>query len=163
MKTLSSQNLLKNLQQSLLWVLILAELAPIGPSAFLPDSCGLWVERHSSRLLPSGARTMMCQRRFIGCSECALLLGDIGNGGGFLCGCRELSVPFLVAQRVKKPPAVQDTWVWSLGWKDSLEKGMAAHSSILAWRIPWTEEPSGSQEPATTEQLTLYTFCIILL
>ena len=47
----------------------------------------------------------------------------------------------LVAQMVRNPPAVQETWVWSLGWKDPLEKGMATHSNILAWRIPWTEEP----------------------
>ena len=36
---------------------------------------------------------------------------------------------------------VQEMWVWSMGWEDSLEEGMATHSSILAWRIPWTEEP----------------------
>ena len=46
----------------------------------------------------------------------------------------------LVAQMVKNPPAMQETWVQSLGWEDPLEKGMATHSSILAWRIPWTEE-----------------------
>ena len=44
---------------------------------------------------------------------------------------------------VKNPLAEQETWVRSLGWEDPLEKGMAAHSSILAWRIPWTEEPGG--------------------
>ena len=43
----------------------------------------------------------------------------------------------LVAQLVKNPPAMQETWVQSLGWEDTLEKGMATHSSILAWRIPW--------------------------
>ena len=52
---------------------------------------------------------------------------------------------YLVAQTVKNPPAMQKTWVQSLGWKDPLEKGMAAHSSILAWRIPWTEEPGRLQ------------------
>ena len=46
---------------------------------------------------------------------------------------------------VKNLPAVQETWVPSLGWKDPLEKGMATHSSILAWKIPWTEEPNGLQ------------------
>ena len=46
----------------------------------------------------------------------------------------------LVAQMVKNPPAVQETWVQSLGWEDPLEKGMATHSNILAWRISWTEE-----------------------
>ena len=44
----------------------------------------------------------------------------------------------LVAQLVKNPPAMRKTWVWSLGWEDPLEKGKATHSSILAWRIPWT-------------------------
>ena len=43
----------------------------------------------------------------------------------------------LVAQLVKKPPAVQETWVQSLGWEDPLEKGKVTHSSIQAWRIPW--------------------------
>ena len=46
---------------------------------------------------------------------------------------------------IKKLPAVPKTQVWSLGWEDSLEKGMAIHCSILAWRIPWTEEPGGLQ------------------
>ena len=46
---------------------------------------------------------------------------------------------------VKNLPAMQETWVQSLGWEDPLEKGMATHSSILAWRIPWTEEPGGLQ------------------
>ena len=50
----------------------------------------------------------------------------------------------LVAQRVKNPPAMWDTWAWSLGWEDPLEEGMATHSSVLAWRIP-TEEPGGLQ------------------
>ena len=48
-----------------------------------------------------------------------------------------------VAQTVKNLPAVQETRVQSLGWEDSLEKEMATNSSILAWRIPWTEEPGG--------------------
>ena len=47
----------------------------------------------------------------------------------------------LVAQMVKNLPAMQETWIWSLGWEDPLEKGMATHCSILAWRSPWTEEP----------------------
>ena len=49
----------------------------------------------------------------------------------------------LVAQRLKRLPAMQETWVQSLGQEDPLEKEMATYSSILAWRIPWTEEPSG--------------------
>ena len=44
----------------------------------------------------------------------------------------------LVAQLVKNPPAMRETWIQSLGWEDPLEKVKAAHSSILAWRIPWT-------------------------
>ena len=51
----------------------------------------------------------------------------------------------LVAQMVKNPPAIPETQVQSLGWEDALEKGMATHSSILAWRIPWTEEPGRLQ------------------
>ena len=50
-----------------------------------------------------------------------------------------------MAQMVKNLPAVQETQVRSLGWEDPLEKGMATYSSVLAWRIPWTEEPSGIQ------------------
>ena len=51
----------------------------------------------------------------------------------------------LVAQMGRSPPAMQETWVQSLGQEDPLEKGMATYSSILAWRIPWTEEPGGLQ------------------
>ena len=51
----------------------------------------------------------------------------------------------LVAQRLKRLPAMQDTWVRSLVREDPLEKEMAIHSNILAWRIPWTEEPGGLQ------------------
>ena len=50
-----------------------------------------------------------------------------------------------MTQAVKNLPAVQETRVPSLGWEDPLEKEMAIHSSILAWRIPWTEEPGGLQ------------------
>ena len=59
---------------------------------------------------------------------------------------------------IKNLPAMRETWVQSLGQEDLLEKEVAAHSSILAWRIPWTEEPGGLQpmglqESDTTEQL----------
>ena len=57
-------------------------------------------------------------------------------------GC--LGVP-LVAQMVKDLPAIWEAQVWLLGQEDLLEKGMATHSSILAWRIPWTKEPGGPQ------------------
>ena len=64
----------------------------------------------------------------------------------------------LRAQMVKSLPAVQETWVQSLGWEDPLEKEMATHSRILAWKIPWTEEPCrlqsmGSQRINLTERL----------
>ena len=52
---------------------------------------------------------------------------------------------FPVAQMVESPLAMQETWVQSLGWEDPLEKGMAIHSSVLAWRIPWIEELGGLQ------------------
>ena len=51
----------------------------------------------------------------------------------------------LESQMVKNLPAMRETWVLSLRREDTLEKGMATHSSILAWRIPWTEEPGGLQ------------------
>ena len=61
---------------------------------------------------------------------------------GYIAGGRWAA---LVAQRLKCLPAMLETWVRSLGWDDPLEKEMATHSSILAWRIPWTEEPGGLQ------------------
>ena len=57
----------------------------------------------------------------------------------------------LVAQRVKRLPAMQETWVQSLGQEDPLKKEMTTHSSILAWRIPWIEEPGGLQSMGSQE------------
>ena len=62
-----------------------------------------------------------------------------------LCHVLRLQWASLEAQRLKCLPAMRETWVWSLGRKDSLEKEMATHSIILAWRIPWTEESGGLQ------------------
>ena len=62
---------------------------------------------------------------------------------------------FLVAQLVTNLPAMQEAWVQSLGWEDPLEKGMATHSNILAWRIPWTVFPWVHKELDTTEQISL--------
>ena len=67
----------------------------------------------------------------------------------------------LTARLVKKPPVVQETQVLSPGQEDPLKKEMATHSSILAWRIPWTEEPgglqsTGSRDVDTTQRLTQY-------
>ena len=56
-----------------------------------------------------------------------------------------------MAHLVKNLPAMKETWVWSLGQEDPLEKGMATHSSILVWRIPWTEESDGLQSIAVTK------------
>ena len=60
-----------------------------------------------------------------------------GEGIGYPLWCPWAS---LVAQMVKNPPVMRGIWVRFLGWEDPLEKGMATHSSILAWRIPWTED-----------------------
>ena len=65
-----------------------------------------------------------------------------GEGKGYPLQCSWAS---LVAQMVKNPPAMWETCVQSLGWEDPLEEGMATHSSILAWKISWTEEPGGLQ------------------
>ena len=59
-----------------------------------------------------------------------------------------------MAQTVKNPPAMQETQVRSQGWEDPLEKEMATNSSILAWRIPWTEEPGGLQSMASQKSRT---------
>ena len=70
-----------------------------------------------------------------------------------------ISVTSLVAQTVKRLHTIRETWVRSLGWEDLLEKEIATHSSTLAWKIPWTEEPGGLQstgsgkESDTTERL----------
>ena len=77
--------------------------------------------------------------------ESACNAGDPGSipGSGRSTG-EEIGYPLqyswasIVAQLVKNPPAMWETWVQSLGWEDPLEKGTATHSSILAWRIPWT-------------------------
>ena len=66
-----------------------------------------------------------------------------------------LSAASLVAEMVNDLPALQETWVTSLGWEDPLEKEMATHSSILAWRIPWTEEPGGLQSTGSQSQTRL--------
>ena len=71
-----------------------------------------------------------------------------------------------MAQAVKCPPAVRNTWVGSLGWEDPLEKEMATYSSILTWRIPWTRSlagysPWGRKELDTTERLHFLYFLLL--
>ena len=70
-----------------------------------------------------------------------------------------------MAQRLKRLPAMQEIWVQSLGWEDPLEKEMATHSSILAWRISWTEEPGGLQSTGSQSrtQQSYFTFTVILV
>ena len=60
----------------------------------------------------------------------------------------------LVTEMVKNLPAIQETWVQSLGQEDPLEKGMATHSSNLAWGMPWIEEPGGLQSMGVTKSQT---------
>ena len=57
-----------------------------------------------------------------------------------------------MAQLVKNPPTRRETWVRSLGWEDPLETGTATHSSVLAWRIPWTVQSMGSQRESDTTE-----------
>ena len=70
-----------------------------------------------------------------------------------------------MAQVVKHLPIMWETWVRSLGWEDPLEKEMATHSSILPWRIPWTEEPGGATVHAIAKSQTRpsdFTFVLTL-
>ena len=102
------------------------------------------------RFYLQGANCQQCVLSFpdgsIG-KESACHAGDLGSIPGLRRSPAEgIGYPLqyswasLVAQTLKNPPAMQETWVRSLGWEDLLEQGMATHSSILAWRIPWTEE-----------------------
>ena len=68
-----------------------------------------------------------------------------GVGNSNWSDLRETSRASLVAETLRNRPAKRETWVPSLGWEDPLEKGMATHSSILAWRSPWAKEPGGTQ------------------
>ena len=96
----------------------------------------------------------------------------VGDGeGGLACciswGCKEsdateqLNWAELVAQTVKNLPPMQETWVQSLGREDPLVKGMATHSSILFWKIPWTEEPVGLQSLGS--QKSRFLKCVSIL
>ena len=95
--------------------------------------------------------------------EAACNAGDLGwiPGSGRSAGegigyPLQYSQASLVTQLVKNPPAMQETWVQSLGWENPLEKGKATHSSILACRIPWTVvSMEGRKELDTTKQLSL--------
>ena len=84
-----------------------------------------------------------------------MILGSGRSTGEGIGHPHHYSWTSLVAQLVKNLHAVQETWVLSLGWEDALEKGKATHSSIMAWRIPWTVQSRGRKESDTTEQLSL--------
>ena len=98
---------------------------------------------------------------------CSMLCGSLDRRGfwGRMDTCIHRWT-FLVAQTVKNLPAIHETLVWNLGQEDPLEKEMATHSIILAWRIPWTKEPGrlqsmGSQGVGTIEWLTLPCLCVV--
>ena len=88
-----------------------------------------WCKRFEKQLL--GATHMWCTPRVL--------------SSGHLQPQHKHERASLVVRKVKNPLAMQKIWVWSLGWEDSLEEGMATHSSMIAWRIPWTEEPGRLQ------------------
>ena len=69
----------------------------------------------------------------------------------------------MVAQTLKCLPAMWETWVLSLGWEDPLEKEMATHSSVLAWRIPWMEEPGGLQSIGSQSRTRLSDFTVFII
>ena len=94
--------------------------------------------------------------------ESAHSMGDPGsNPGSGSSPAEGIGYPLqyswasLVAQMVKNLPAMLETWARSLGWENPLEEGMATHSSILAWRIPWTEEPGRLQSTESQSQRQL--------
>ena len=72
------------------------------------------------------------------------------------------SIFSFVAQLIKNPPAMPETWVRSLGWEDPLEKAMAAHSSILAWKIPWITEPAIHGVTKSPTGLSDFTFTFLI-
>ena len=127
---------------------------------------GLHCHTGFSRLVASGGSSravvcglllrwlLCCRSRILGCvgfnscgsqtPEHRLTIVTHGLHCSSACGIF-LDQASLVAQLVKNPPAMWETWVRALGWEDPLEKGKATHPSILAWRIPWTVWSIGSQ------------------
>ena len=83
-----------------------------------------------------------------------------GEGNGYPLQCSWIS---LVAQLVKSPPAMQETWAQSRGWEGLLEKGMVTHSSVLAWRIPGLYRTRGHKESDMTERLFTFFLSYLLL
>ena len=94
----------------------------------------------------------------------AILFVEISNSGKEVgIGRNNDEISHVMVKTVKNLPSLQETCVQSLGWEDPLEEGMATHSSILTWRIPWTEDPGGLQfrglqRVRHTERLSLLDF-----
>ena len=86
------------------------------------------------------------------------MLHRLNPKGAWFSVFKKLTAPILqtslVAQIVKNPPGMQETWVGYLGWEDPLEKEKATHSSILAQKTPWTEEPGGLQSTGSQKSQT---------
>ena len=86
-------------------------------------------------------------------AQCEFFLFTFPSFSFFFTKIELDSVGFPGGAVVKNLPAVQENWVQFLGWEDPLGKGMVTHSSILAWIIPWTEEPGGSQSMGLQSQV----------
>ena len=113
-------------------------------------------------LISSGSRPL--ERRFNSCGAPIQLPWGLRDspGSGIEPMSPEMAGWFFTAEppgpgasAVKNPPTKQEMQVWSLGWEDPLEKEMATHSSILAWEIPWREEPGGLQSVGSPKSQTL--------
>ena len=123
-------------------------------STFLSPICTLVQQSYTGFPGSSAGKESACNARDPGSIPGLGRSSGVGIGYPF-----QFSWASLVAQTVKNLPAMQETLVLSLGWEDLLEKAMATHSSILAWRTPWTEEPGrlqsmGHKELDMTEQLS---------
>ena len=127
------------------------------PSLLHPELLSLWPVLHSRRSSTVQSQSLwgpwvLVRTRFVW-----VLLASLA-GMGF-DSKREFAPPtVLLAQRLKRLPAMQETRVWSLGWEDALEKEMATDSSILAWRIPWREEPGRLPSVGSQSQTWLSNF-----
>ena len=102
----------------------------------------LW---HSLRYLWGFPGSSVGKEATCNAGDTGLIPGSGSSSGEGIDYPLQYSWAFLVAQMVKNLPAMWKTWVWPLGWEDPVNVGMATHSSILAWNIPWTEDSGGLQ------------------
>ena len=118
-----------------------------GCSPVAAGARGIWAGWMSAWFLSSWLASGLGCRERLGSSRASLPLFPIPSFlTPTLCFSKILPLEAsLVAQRIKNLPAMWDTQVWPLGWEDLLEKGMATHSSVLAWEIVWINEPVGLQ------------------